>query len=52
MKYRNTKTGAVIDMKSKIVGGNWQAEESVSFAVKQKSAPVQPERRVSKKKNE
>lgn len=25
MKYRNTKTGAVIDVKSKISGGYWQA---------------------------
>lgn len=25
MKYRNTKTGAIIDVKTKIIGGNWQA---------------------------
>ena len=24
MKYRNTKTGAVVDFKSKIIGGYWQ----------------------------
>ena len=27
MKYRNTKTGAVVDFKSKIIGGNWQPVE-------------------------
>lgn len=27
MKYRNTKTGAVIDVKSKISGGYWQPLE-------------------------
>ncbi len=27
MKYRNTKTGAVVDFKSKIIGGNWQPLE-------------------------
>ena len=27
MKYRNTKTGAVIDVKSVISGGYWQAVE-------------------------
>ena len=27
MKYRNTKTGAVIDVKSKIIGGYWQPLE-------------------------
>ena len=25
MKYRNTKSGAIIDVKSKIIGGYWQA---------------------------
>ena len=25
MKYRNIKTGAIIDVKSKISGGHWQA---------------------------
>lgn len=24
MKYRNIKTGAVIDIKSKIIGGDWK----------------------------
>lgn len=27
MKYINAKTGAIIDVKSKIIGGNWQAVE-------------------------
>lgn len=27
MKYRNTKTGAVVDFKSKISGGHWQPLE-------------------------
>ena len=27
MKYRNTKTGAIIDVESKISGGNWQVLE-------------------------
>lgn len=50
MKYRNTKTGAVIDIKSKITGGNWQAVESASPLVEK--APEQPKRKVSKKKDE
>lgn len=52
MKYRNNKTGAVIDVKSKIVGGNWQAMEFANSADKEKAAPVQEKRRVSKKKDE
>ena len=27
MKYRNTKTGAIIDVESKISGGDWQVLE-------------------------
>ena len=27
MKYRNTKTGAIIDVKSNIIGGYWQPLE-------------------------
>lgn len=52
MKYRNTKTGAVIDIKSKITGGNWQVLEPAGSAVKEEVAPVQTQRKVSKKKNE
>ncbi|MBO7222565.1 MAG: hypothetical protein J6V70_00340 [Kiritimatiellae bacterium] len=33
MKYRNTKTNAIIDVQSKITGGNWQALESASEAI-------------------
>lgn len=40
MLYRNTKTGAVIDVNSAITGGNWQAVESVK----------QPEKKTSTKK--
>lgn len=27
MKYRNTKTGNVIDIKSKLTGGDWEVAE-------------------------
>lgn len=37
MKYRNTKTGVVIDVKSKIIGGNWQALEPAETTVKSTS---------------
>ena len=43
MKYRNTKTGAVVDFKSKISGGNWQplevakTPETISTAKKKKA---------------
>ena len=37
MKYRNTKTGAVIDFKSKISGGFWQPLEVAETAVKSTS---------------
>lgn len=40
MLYRNTKTGAVIDVNSAISGGNWQAVESAK----------QPEKKTSTKK--
>lgn len=49
MKYQNTKTGAVIDIKSRITGGNWQALEPAVFSEK-KTAPTQ--RKTGKKKNE
>lgn len=55
MKYRNTVTGVVIDIKSRIAGGNWQAEESANFSIvkedlKELSAPSK--RKASKKKDE
>ncbi len=40
MKYQNIKTGAVIDVKSVISGGNWQAVEPAK----------QPEKKTSTKK--
>lgn len=52
MKYRNTKNGAIIDVKSKIVGGNWQAVEPANSADIEKEASIQKERRGNKKKNE
>ena len=35
MKYRNTKTGAFIDVKSKLSGGNWQAVEPADSSVEE-----------------
>lgn len=32
MKYRNTKTGAVIDVSSKISGENWEKAEEAKTA--------------------
>ncbi len=46
MKYRNTVTGAVIDVTSKLSGGNWQAIEPAEAP---KVAPVQPKGRSVKK---
>lgn len=52
MRYKNTKTGVVIDVKSQIIGGNWQVEEPANSSVNDEVAPVQPKRRVTKSKNE
>lgn len=51
MKYRNTITGAIIDIKSTITEGPWQAFESASSDVEEneKVAPVQPKRKAVKK---
>ena len=46
MKYRNTRTGAVIDASSKIAGGNWveisvapaQPKEGTTETVKKETA--------------
>lgn len=46
MKYRNTVTGAVIDVISKLSGGNWQAIEPAEAP---KVAPVQPKGKSVKK---
>lgn len=37
MLYRNTKTGAVIDVNSVISGGNWQTIESAKKTEKKTS---------------
>lgn len=48
MKYRNTVTGAVIDIKSRIISGPWQAlNEPANSTAK---APVK--RKAGKKKDE
>lgn len=53
MKYQNTITGAVIDVKSIITEGPWQAVTPASSVVEeQKVAPVQPKRKAAKKKDE
>lgn len=52
MKYRNVITGAVIDIKSTITAGPWQAVEPATSVVKDEVAPVQPKRKAVKKKNE
>lgn len=51
MKYRNTITGAIIDIKSTITEGPWQALESANSSVdgNAKVAPVQPKRKAVKK---
>lgn len=53
MKYQNTLTGAIIDIKSTITEGPWQAVESASSVVEdEKVAPVQPTKRKAVKKGE
>jgi len=52
MRYRNTKTGVIVDVKSQIIGGNWQVIGPANSSVNDKVAPVQPKRRVTKSKNE
>ena len=61
MKYRNTKTGAFIDVKSKLSGGNWQAVEPADSSVEEEIeveeeetevAPVQPKKKKVTKVNE
>ena len=39
MKYRNTRTGAVIDVKSKISGENWEPVRTPSKKPVRKGAP-------------
>lgn len=50
MKYRNTKTGAVIDVPSKITGGNWQAVESAKEAVVEKTEEAPAKKKTKKNK--
>ena len=66
MKYRNTKTGAFIDVKSKLSGGNWQAVAPADSSVEEEIeveeeeleeeetevAPVQPKKKKVTKVNE
>lgn len=50
MKYQNTKTGAVIDIKSHIMGEGWQAL-GPAVAFPKKEVPEQPQRKTGRKKN-
>lgn len=50
MKYRNTITGAVIEVASEINGGNWEPVAPDSAEEKAKVAPVQ--QRKAKRNNE
>lgn len=52
MKYKNIRTGAVIDTTSEISGEDWQALMPVMApekTEKPKVAPVQPKRKAVKK---
>lgn len=39
MRYRNTKTGAVIDVNSVISGGDWQVIPAAAESSTKKAAP-------------
>ena len=43
MRYRNTKTGQIIDVPSVIRGGNWERIDGVKKPEKDSSAVVIPE---------
>lgn len=45
MKYKNIKTGAVIDAASEVSGEDWQAVEPAKIPENRKVAPVQPKRK-------
>lgn len=50
MKYRNKKTGAVIDTSTCVHGNDWEDITPSSVPVsKSKVAPVQPKRKAVKK---
>lgn len=48
MKYRNTVTGAIVDVKSKI-GGNWEALESPKPTKKVESVNKDNKKKETKK---
>ncbi len=50
MKYQNTITGEIIDIKSKIVGGPWQAVKPAVSSADGKAVPAK--RKAVKKKDE
>lgn len=55
MKYQNKETGAIIDVKSMITEGPWQAIQpanSVMDDETEKVAPVQQKKRKAVKKHE
>ncbi len=45
MKYKNIKTGAVIDVTSELSGEDWRAVEPAGTPENQKVAPAQPRKR-------
>lgn len=45
MKYKNIKTGVVINTTSEISGENWQALKPATSPEKKKVVPVQPKRK-------
>lgn len=51
MKYHNTRTGAVIDIRSELSGEDWQVLEPAGSSEK-KEAPVQPRKKAVKKTDE
>lgn len=55
MRYQNTETGAIINVKSAITEGPWQALQPAYSAIEEKKeevAPVQPKKRKAVKKDE
>lgn len=51
MKYHNTRTGAVIDIRSELKGDDWQVLEPAESSEK-KEAPVQSRKKAVKKTDE
>ena len=50
MKYRNKKTGQVIDVNTTISGGNWEPMEAPRKPVEPEPVQEKTEKKVSKKK--